>query len=113
MKQVHKKMVVLLLLPPTVEATAPTELQANVLSIYSDTYTGTDPSSWSADWGVGTAGDDLVIGTNNIKNYSNLTYQAVGLMSTVDLTGYTTVHIDVYTQTENVFKFKIADFWYG
>ena len=97
-------------LPPTVEATAPTELQANVLSIYSDTYTGTDPSSWSADWGVGAAGDDLVIGTNNIKNYSNLTYQAVGLMGTVDLTGYTTVHIDVYTQTENVFKFKIADF---
>ena len=53
---------------------------------------------------------DLVIGENTIKVYSNLVFQAVGLASTVDLTPYTMVHIDVYTTTENVFKFKMADF---
>jgi hypothetical protein len=96
--------------PPAVSASAPTALQANVLSIYSDTYTGTDPTSWFQSWGSGTLEDDLVIDTNNIKAYSNLVFQAVGLASTVDLSSFTTVHVDVYTQTENVFKLKIADF---
>ena len=96
--------------PPTAAAEAPTASQADVLSIYSDTYTGTDPTSWRQDWGNGTLEDDLVIGENTIKVYSNLVFQAVGLASTVDLTPYTMVHIDVYTTTENVFKFKMADF---
>jgi hypothetical protein len=96
--------------PPSVAASVPTALQANVLSIYSDTYTGTDPTSWKQDWGSGTLEADLVIGSNNMKVYSNLVFQAVGLASTVDLTPYTMVHVDVYTQTENVFKLKMADF---
>jgi hypothetical protein len=96
--------------PPTAAAVAPTALQANVLSIYSDTYIGTDPTSWRQDWGNGTLEEDLVFGGNTIKVYSNLVFQAVGLASTVNLTSYKMVHVDVYTTTENVFKLKMADF---
>jgi hypothetical protein len=96
--------------PPSAAAEVPTALQADVLSIYSDTYTGTDPTSWKQGWGNGVLEDDLVLGENNIKVYSNLVFQAIGLESTVDLTPYTMVHVDVYTTTENVFKLKIADF---
>ena len=96
--------------PPSSAATAPTAAQEDVLSIYSDSFTGNDPLAWSQSWGVGELEADLVIGGNNVKEYSNLVYQAINLDGTVDLTEYTTVHIDVYTQTENVFKFKIANF---
>jgi len=96
--------------PPTEGAIAPTAAQADVLSVFSDSYTGTAPAAWSQSWGIGTLEDDLVIGGNTVKEYSNLTFQAINLAGTVDLTSYTTVHIDVYTQTENVFKFKMANF---
>jgi hypothetical protein len=96
--------------PPTEGATVPSAAQADVLSVFSDSYTGTAPAAWSQSWGNGTLEADLVIGDNTIKEYSNLVFQAINLDGTVDVTSYTTVHIDVFTQTDNVFKFKMANF---
>ena len=94
---------------PQVPATAPTLAAADVYSLFSDTYTNNNPSSFTQPWGQGSV-EDFVIGTNNIKKYTALNFQAITLSSTVDLADYTHIHLDVWTPEANAFGIKFQDF---
>ena len=94
---------------PTAGAPAPTNAAADVYSFFGDTFTTNAPSSFSQSWGVGTV-SDYTAGTDAVKKYANLNFQAITLSSTVDLSNYTHIHVDVWTPIANAFGVKFQDF---
>lgn len=94
---------------PSSGAPAPTNAAADVYSFFGDTYTNTAPSSYSQNWGQGTV-SDYTAGSDAVKKYSGLNFQAITLSSTLDLSDYTHFHIDVWTPIDNAFGIKFQDF---
>ena len=94
---------------PTSGASAPTNAATDVYSLFGDSYTNTAPSSFTQVWGEG-AVSDYTAGTDVVKKYSNLNFQAITLSSTVDLSNYTHIHVDVWTPIANAFGVKFQDF---
>jgi len=94
---------------PTTAAHEPTQNPADVYSLFSDAYTNTTPNNFTESWGDGSV-EDFQIGGNNIKKYTDLNFQAIGLSETVDLSAYTHIHVDVWTPIENKFGIKFQDF---
>lgn len=94
---------------PTVSAPIPTHDPGDVYSLFSDAYTNTLPSVFSEGWGEGAVAD-FQVGTDNMKKYSDLNFQAISLSETVDLSAYTHIHIDVWTPIANKFGIKLQDF---
>lgn len=94
---------------PTVAATAPTHAQANVYSLFSDSYTGTAPASWTQGWGSGSV-EDFDISGNATKKYTVLNFQAITLASTLDLSAYTHLHVDTWMPVSGEFGVKFQDF---
>jgi len=81
---------------PASGAPVPTEDAANVLSIFSDSYTSKDGVNVNPGWGqAGTYAADAV-DENNMLKYGNLNYQGIDYGVT-DISAYTTVHFDMYT----------------
>jgi hypothetical protein len=84
---------------PTTAAPAPTKPAANVLSIYSDTYTNVAGSDFNPNWGqsgFNTAGQ-ITIGGNNIRAYPNFNYQGIQLGSNQNVSSYGYLHLDYYS----------------
>jgi hypothetical protein len=94
---------------PSSGAPAPTNAAADVYSFFGDTYTNTAPSSYSQNWGQGTV-SDYTAGSDAVKKYAALNFQAITLSSTLDLSDYTHFHIDVWTPIDNAFGIKFQDF---
>jgi hypothetical protein len=94
---------------PAVSAPTPTQDPGDVYSFFSDAYTNISPSAFSQSWGEG-AVSDFQIGTDNIKKYTDLNFQAIVLSETVDLADYTHIHVDVWTPIANKFGIKLQDF---
>ena len=94
---------------PSSGAPAPTNAAADVYSFFGDTYTNTAPSSYSQNWGQGTV-SDYTAGSDAVKKYAGLNFQAITLSSTLDLSDYTHFHIDVWTPIDNAFGIKFQDF---
>ena len=94
---------------PSAAAAAPTAAAGNVIAVYSNSYTpvatGPFPTSWSA-----TTATDLTIGTNTARKLANLDFAGVEPITPIDLTGYTTVNVAVWTATGTSFKVKLVDF---
>jgi len=94
---------------PEASAPTPTQDPGDVYSLFSDAYTNTPPSTFSEAWGEGSV-SDFQIGTDNIKKYTDLNFQAIVLSETVDLADYTHIHVDVWTPIANKFGIKLQDF---
>ena len=94
---------------PSAGAPAPTNAASDVYSLFGDTYTNTAPSSYSESWGQGTV-SDYTAGTDVVKKYSSLSFQAITLSSTLDLSNYTHIHVDAWTPIANAFGVKFQDF---
>ena len=95
---------------PTQPAPNPTQPQEAVYSLYSDHFTNNvAPSSWSQEWGQGVV-EDFTIGENNVKKISDLNFQAITLSETLDLSNYTHIHFDAWTDKENMVGIKFQDF---
>ncbi|MCU4174427.1 T9SS type A sorting domain-containing protein [Carboxylicivirga sp. N1Y90] len=94
---------------PTSAASAPSHLQANVYSLFSDTYTANAPASWTQGWGSGSV-EDFDISGNATKKYTALNFQAITLASTIDLSAYTHMHIDTWMPVSGEFGVKFQDF---
>ncbi len=86
-------------------APVPTRLAANVLSLFSNTYTDLAGTDWFPNWSQTTVVADTSITGNTTKKFSNLNYQGTQFASAINLTaaGMTTMHVDYWSQTVNSF----------
>lgn len=82
--------------PPT-PAPVPTYPAANVISIFSDSYTNVAGSNFNPDWGQSTVVTQTPIAGNNTLVYTNLNYQGLQIGSNQNVSGRTFLHIDYYT----------------
>jgi hypothetical protein len=85
---------------PATPAPVPTRLQADVLSVYSNTYSNAFGTvTWSNASEVSISG--------NATRYANNVNFAQGAYASTSISGMTHLHIDIYTTTANTSKMKI------
>lgn len=95
---------------PTVEAPVPTIAAADVVSIYSDSYTGVPLSEVNPGWGQTTTLTEVNIGGNNIWKYDALNYTGIvtDYANPTDLSGMTYVHFDYFTPDATELGLKLV-----
>lgn len=86
-------------------APAPAQDAADVLSIYSDTYTSNN-SNLNPNWGQSTVVTEITIGVDHILEYVNLNYQGLEYPST-DVTAMEYIHLDYFTTNATSLKFSV------
>jgi len=96
---------------PTTAAVTPTELPADVIALFSDSYTNVAVNTWSAVWDQANVSDATVAG-NAVKRYDDLLYAGVEFTSSpVNAAAMTHLHVDVWKQNPvSPFKIKLVDF---
>jgi hypothetical protein len=82
---------------PEEAAPDPTHDPANVISIYSDSYTNLEGTDYP-DWGQSTVLSDIVIDGNNTLKMAGLDYQGIQLASSLDASGMEYLHIDYWSE---------------
>jgi hypothetical protein len=94
---------------PTMGAPLPTAAQADVISMYSNTYTNIAMSTFATGWSA-VAASDVVIAGNDTKLYSNLNFVGIEPVAQIDATAMNTFNIDVWTPNSTAFRVKLVDF---
>ena len=80
---------------PTAAAPTPTRLAADVISLFSNTYTNVPVDTWSAGFDLADVADVKIAG-NDIKKYTNLQFAGIEFMSRqINATSMTHFHLDV------------------
>ena len=82
---------------PTAAAPVPTADQANVQSIFSDSYTDPAGVNYYPDWGQSTTFEILDFDGNEVIKYGNANYEGIDFGEALDLTSYSTLRIDVWS----------------
>lgn len=82
---------------PVTAAPIPTTPAANVLSIFSNTYTNVAGTDFNPNWGQTTVVTQTPVLGNNALYYSNFNYQGVQLGSNQDVSSYQFLHVDYYS----------------
>jgi hypothetical protein len=92
---------------PTVVAPTPTNLEADVISVYSDAYTSI-ATNLNPNWSQATAMTEIDINGNKFMEYANLNYQGLEYTSS-DVSAMEYLHLDYYTSDATAFQlFLIA-----
>ena len=99
---------------PTEAAPTPSHAAEDVISLFSDPYTDAAVDTWSASWDQADV-EDVVIGGNTTKKYSNLVFAGIEFTSaTIDAGEMTHFHIDLWTPDPTAdpaaFRVKLVDF---
>ena len=102
---------------PSSSASTPSVAAANVVSIFSETYTApVAVTRWSTDWGQGTThSTEEVVTGDFVQKYTFVDggsgrYTGVDMASGVDASSSTNFHIDFWSADLASFKIKIVDF---
>ena len=96
--------------PPDVAAPVPTQPAADVISLFSNTYSNVSVDTWSATWDVADVAD-IRVGGNDAKVYTNLSYAGIEFTTqTIDAREMNFLHLDVWIPTGNLFRVKLIDF---
>ena len=82
---------------PSTAAPTPTVAPANVISVFSDSYTNISGTILNPNWGQATVATQVPISGNNTLKYSGLNYQGIQLGTSQNVSGKTYLHIDYYT----------------
>lgn len=82
---------------PTVAAPVPTRPAANVLSVFSDSYTNIPGTDFNPNWGQSTVVTQIPIVGNNTLSYATFNYQGIQLGSNQDVSTYGFLHLDYYS----------------
>jgi hypothetical protein len=85
----------------------PTQLEADVISVYSDAYATNIYGELNPGWGQATQMTEIQIGANgdcNTLKYANLNYQGMEYTGT-DVTGMDFVHLDYFTSDSSDIRF--------
>ena len=92
-------------LEDTSSAPTPTAAAANVLSIFSDTYTDLADSNFNPDWGQG----NVTTVADGVLTYTGLDYQGTNLGGLdgvgQDVSGFSSFHLDFYTDDSTSLDF--------
>ncbi|MBT3229740.1 MAG: T9SS type A sorting domain-containing protein [Candidatus Marinimicrobia bacterium] len=101
---------------PLVAAPTPTELEVDVISIYSDAYTDIAGTNFNPGWGQATVYSEIQIEANNTMVYEGLNWQGInigsadgGVAHDVSAKGY--LHVDFWSMNStalNVFPISIS-----
>lgn len=89
---------------PIVAAPIPTRPAADVLSVFSDTYTNIGGTNFNPDWQQTTVVSQTPIAGNNTLHYANFNYQGVQLGSNQDVSSYGFLHLDYYSTNATSLK---------
>jgi len=92
---------------PAAGAPAPTLPQADVISIFSDTYTDLTDTDFNPNWGQATVVTQENIDGNNTLKYENLNYQGTQLSSSLDVSGMTMIHVDYWTPDSSALNLSL------
>jgi hypothetical protein len=100
---------------PAVAAPVPTLDAANVISIYSDAYTGVALSEVNPNWGQTTTLSEVQIEGNNTWLYENLNFTGIvtDYGNATDLSAMTHVHFDYWTPDGVSLGLKLVNTAYG
>lgn len=82
---------------PVNAAPAPAADEADVISIFSDSYENVEGTNLNPDWGQATVTTEVLIEDNNTLRLEGLDYQGIELGSNLDVSDMETVHIDFWT----------------
>ncbi len=82
---------------PTVAAPVPTYPAANVISIFSDSYTNVAGSDLNPNWGQATVVSQTAISGNNTLVYTGLNYQGLQFGSNQNVATKQFLHLDFYS----------------
>ncbi len=95
---------------PSEPAPAPTLDAADVISLFSDAYTDVPVDTWRTDWSSADF-EDVSVAGNPTKKYSNLDFVGIETTAnTIDATGMTHFHLDVWSDDFTFFGIKLVDF---
>jgi hypothetical protein len=87
---------------PTEAAPDPTQDAADVISVFSDSYTDIDATDFNPNWGQSTVVTTEMIDGNNTLRYADFNYQGTQLGTTQDLSGMKYMHLDMWTADATV-----------
>jgi hypothetical protein len=91
-------------------APIPTIPQANVISMFSDSYVDVTVDTWRTSWSQATL-EDVDIKGNAAKKYSALNFVGIEATSSpIDATEMTFFHTDIWSSNLTEFKVKLVDF---
>ena len=93
---------------PTDGAPAPTQLEEDVVSVYSDTYSTNILIDSNPFWSQATQVSEVQLGanSNNTLKYSNLNYQGM-IYTATDVNAMDYVHLDYYTNDATALEFFV------
>jgi hypothetical protein len=86
---------------PTTAAPTPTRNPADVISIFSNTYTNVPGTDFDPDWGQATTVSQPSIAGNTTLLYSGLNYQGTQFGSNLDISSMTHLHLDFWTSNSS------------
>ena len=96
--------------PATAAPQPPVRNTADVISLFSNSYTNVPVDTWSASWDQANVAD-VQIGGNDTKKYTNLVFSGIEFTSSpVDASAMTTFHLDAWTPNATTFHIKLVDF---
>jgi len=88
---------------PTEGAPVPTQAAADVISVFSDTYTAVADVDLNPDWGQATVTTEVDIAGNNTLKMAGLNYQGIQF-AVQDVSGKTSLHLDYWTEDATSFE---------
>ena len=90
---------------PAAAPTAPSLDAADVMSVFSDSYTDVAGTDFNPNWGQSTQVSTEDLGGNSVLKYAGLNYQGTAFASALDVSGYTSIHIDYWTSDSTALNF--------
>ena len=90
---------------PTSAPTAPTLDAADVMSVFSDSYTDVAGTDFNPNWGQSTQVSNIELDGNSVMKYAGLNYQGTAFSSPLNVSGYTSIHLDYWTSDSTALNF--------
>ncbi len=95
---------------PETAAPAPTQDEANVISMFSETYTDVPVDTWRTVWSSGDL-EDVTIDGSDMKKYTNLSFVGIETVNNqIDASEMDFFHFDLWTPDAEQFRVKWVDF---
>ena len=95
---------------PTSAAPIPSQMESDVISMFSDAYTDVAVDTWRTSWSDG-ALEDITVAGDAVKKYSALSFVGIETTTTnIDATTMTHFRTDIWTADATELKIKLVDF---
>ena len=83
--------------PTTAAPNPPTRVASDVISVFSGAYSNLSGTDFFPNWGQNAFCEDTTIAGNLTHKYPNLNYHGIQLANSTDVSGMTTLHLDIWT----------------